>query len=120
MKTQLTHANGSRIFMKKMLLILVLISFFKLHAQNIHYVKQNGVGSGGSWATAINNLQTAINNANAGDQVWVAAGTYFSTSSCFKMKNGVKIYGGFPATGNPTMANRNWETHETIISGNEE
>ena len=111
MKTQLHHAT---------LFFLVFLLFATSKAQNIHYVKQTGNGSGGSWATATNNLQTAINNANDGDQVWVAAGTYFSPSSGFKMKNGVKIYGGFPATGNPIMANRNWQTNETIISGNDE
>ena len=55
-------------------------------------------------------------------EVWVAAGTYKPTSGSdrtksFEMKNGVTIYGGFPATGNPTMNDRDWTTHVSILSG---
>src|SRR5690606_35855377 len=34
------------------------------------------------------------------------------------MKEGVKIYGGFPATGTPGMDDRNWEANETVLKGN--
>jgi len=85
----------------------------------IRYVKQGGTGDGSSWANASGNLQAMI-DAVCVEQVWVAAGTYkpgTRASDYFSMKEGVKIYGGFPATGNPTMADRNWKTNVTILSG---
>lgn len=61
--------------------------------------------NGASWADAAPGgaLQSIINNAIAGDEVWVACGTYNPTSgtdrnASFSMKNGVAIYGGFDGT----------------------
>ncbi|MBL7792681.1 MAG: T9SS type A sorting domain-containing protein [Saprospiraceae bacterium] len=107
------------------LLLLILLSFCSwgsLHA-TIRYVKQGGAGDGSSWTNASGDLQAMINASGAGDQVWVAAGTYKPTSGSnrtisFVMKNGVAIYGGFPNTGNPGLGNRNWATHVTTLSGN--
>ena len=94
------------------------------------YVKSgNSSGNGLSWGTAFNNLQDALDAAQSDDEIWVAAGTYWPTkminekssyeySFAFVLKtNNVKIYGGFPATGNPTMDDRNWTKHKTILSG---
>ncbi len=79
-------------------------------------------GSGMSWGTAFNDLQDALAIAQPGDNIWVAAGTYYPTSSpsdrnaTFQLKSGVAIYGGF--AGSETALNqRNWETNETILSG---
>ena len=89
--------------------------------ETIRYVRQGGTGNGTSWANASGDLQAMINFCNV-EQVWVAAGTYKPTSSTdrtisFSMKEGVKIYGGFPATGNPTFSDRNWNVHKSILSG---
>ncbi len=94
----------------------------------IIYVKQNAAGDGTSWDNALGDLHTALVQAQSGDQVWIAAGTYVPTGNQmgndprtqhFKMKNGVRIYGGFPAdASNKTgMSSRDWETHRTILSG---
>lgn len=99
------------------------------------YVSTTGINtdpvSATSWATSTTNLQGAINSLSAtGGQVWVAAGTYYPTSDAsgntnpgdlhtktFVLIDQVALYGGFPATGNPTMAQRNWTANPTILSG---
>ncbi len=89
------------------------------YSGGIIYVKQGGTGNGASWACAMGNLQNAINTALTGQQVWVAAGEYQPASGqSFIMKEGVKIYGGFAATGNPVMTDRNYATNVTILKGN--
>jgi hypothetical protein len=94
------------------------------------YVKQTSATSvdGNSWASAYNNLQTALDNANFGDQIWVCAGTYKPTkfsdenavtdprSRSFMLKGGVAIYGGF--SGNENLLNqRNSALNPVILSG---
>ncbi|MBB3838369.1 hypothetical protein FHS57_002374 [Runella defluvii] len=99
---------------------------------NIFYVKANATGAnnGSSWADAYTSLQDALAVACSGAQIWVAAGTYKPTADpsgntspadprtkTFVMKNGVAIYGGFPNSGTPVMANRNVLANPTILSG---
>lgn len=63
-------------------------------------------------------------------EIWVAEGTYVPTSDhlgtlypsyakyrSFQLKNNVAIYGGFPASENPGMAERDRELHKTVLSG---
>lgn len=103
--------------------------FFFLSSQaQVYYVKPGGVGSGVSWAAA-GDLQSIINGAPAGSQVWVKAGTYYpaaypsgSTGGgsnrdfAFTLKNGVAVYGGFAGT-ETLLSQRNPVTHPTILSG---
>ncbi|MBL8879052.1 MAG: hypothetical protein JNG88_08020 [Phycisphaerales bacterium] len=61
-------------------------------------------GDGLSWATAHDSLTNALNNSQAGDEIWVAAGTYVpgvTRQSAFELRSGVAIYGGF--TGSETV-----------------
>ena len=110
------------------ILLLCIISIFltiTLNAQTpnasgVVFVKTiaAGTGNGSSWANATTNLQGAI-NATGVSQVWVAAGIYqLATNTSYVMKNGVAIYGSFPATGTPTMTDRNFTTHTTTLKGN--
>ncbi|NEU70931.1 hypothetical protein GK091_28965, partial [Spirosoma agri] len=104
-----------------LLLMLVSISSVLAQTSTIRYVKAGGTGNGSSWASASGNLQAMINASAAGDQVWVAAGTYKPTSTTsrtasFAMRPDLAIYGGFmgnetslgarptinPITGNPS------------------
>ena len=77
-----------------------------------------------TWATSTTDLQGAINASAAGDQVWVATGTYKPGGNAntdinisFAMKNEVSILGGFPATGSPTLTERNPTSLTTVLSG---
>lgn len=87
----------------------------------IFYVRQGFSGNCLDWATACD-LQTALGLAGDGDQVRVAAGNYYPTSTTnrgisFQMETGVAIYGGFPAAGG-AWETRNWLTHVTTLSAN--
>ena len=92
----------------------------------IRYVKAGPVnGNGTSWASAYNNVQSAITASVPGDQIYIAAGTYIPTvrresnderSKTFAFKGGVQVLGGFPAAGG-TLAERNSGVHLTILSG---
>lgn len=90
------------------------------------YVKEGGTGDGSSWAGAYWDLQDALNEADPNDEIWVAEGTYVPTelsdpcdsrSATFAMKNGVRIYGGFPAVGDPNRDDRDHEAYVTALSG---
>lgn len=108
-----------------MLRILVFLSTFAVSspdicAQTIRYVRPSATGSGdgSSWADAAGDFQSMINASAEGDEVWVAAGTYTpATSTGYTMKEGVKIYGGFPATGAPAFSDRSWQTNTTVLRG---
>ncbi|QEC43263.1 MBG domain-containing protein [Pseudobacter ginsenosidimutans] len=95
---------------------------------NVHYVKQGGTGNGSSWANASGNLQAMINAAAAGDQIWVAGGTYkpatleggsgtiSARDVAFVLKNDVKIFGGFAGT-ETIISDRNTTANPSILSG---
>lgn len=66
------------------------------------YVRQGAVGAnnGMNWTDAYTSLQQALVDAIAGDQIWVAVGTYKPSSpggraSTFQLRNNITIYGGF-------------------------
>lgn len=102
------------------LVFLFSIVSIALNAQVI-YVKAGSQGAGSSWADASGNLSQALENAVAGQEVWVAAGTYTPTDrndrhASFEVFDGVKVYGGF--AGNETsLSQRDWVANKTILSG---
>lgn len=73
------------------------------------------------WGITYENLQDAI-DAETSAEIWVKQGTYKPTNptgrdATFQLKTNVQIYGGF--NGNElTRKDRNWEEHQTILSGN--
>lgn len=77
-------------------------------------------GDGSSWQNAFTTLQAALYYCS--DTIKVAAGTYLTTNSSkdsvFVMETGGVIKGGYPATGNPTDADRNPDIYPTILKGN--
>lgn len=110
------------------LILLFLLSVVSIPATRaaIRYVTPTGAGTldGSSWANAApgNSLQVIINASATNDQVWVAKGTYLTTTTsnravAFSLKNGVALYGGF--AGNETALTQRVLScgSESILSG---
>ena len=103
----------------------------------VRYVKAGAQGGdGSSWSAAMADLQEAIDASSAGDEIWVAAGTYkpvrladdrVADSRSFVIKDGVSLYGGFAGTETDTRQRRitprgkAWAmANETILSGDDD
>jgi hypothetical protein len=89
-------------------------------AQTVIFVDASATGAGGgsSWADAYTAVQPALNAAQPGDQVWVAAGTYVENIT---LALGVGLYGGFAGTEDPAtfnLADRHLTANQTILDGN--
>ena len=103
------------------------------YGRDIIYVdaNANGFNNGTSWLDAYKDLQDALHTARkcGCEQIWVAEGTYKPTdiayiyndtmarSISFELVNNIAIYGGFPNSGDPNFADRDWQTHITTLSG---
>ena len=123
---------------------MLIISLFAMPvtAQKVYHVnKNNGNDSndGLQWSSAFMNIQPAIDKAEKGDTIKVAAGVYLPAKKMadvyndksdpviptnnrhrsFLIKKDILLYGGFPvdATNATTMKDRNGKKHETILSG---
>lgn len=98
----------------------------------VYYVRTNDDGgndnnTGLSWNQAFATVRKAVETASEGTaingekpQVWVAAGTYRQSPvnyNCFEIKDGVNVYGAFPATGNPGMEDRHPLLSQYIYNG---
>ncbi len=110
-------------FNKSLLTCGLFFALSGLMAQNRLYVLSTATGnqSGDSWANAYTNLQTALQNAQPDNEIWVAAGTYLPSSNgnretSFVIPSGVRLFGGF--TGIETdLGQRDWKNNFTILSG---
>ena len=93
-------------------------------------IAASGSNAGTSWADAYTSLQSALNEAVTGQEIWVSKGTYYPSSAYdltntsryyhFRMIDGVAIYGGFAGTESATSERTNYgagEANETILSG---
>ena len=94
----------------------------------VYYVRKadgSDNDDGLSWANAFATVSKALEMAEASNgvckQIWVAAGTYTENLT---MVDGVNVYGGFIASGNPGMTDDERDisnmnpTYQTIIDGN--
>ncbi|WP_316195709.1 MULTISPECIES: DUF1565 domain-containing protein [unclassified Bradyrhizobium] len=92
-------------------------------SDKVWYVDQNGAapGDGRSWKAAFASLQDALSAAATGDEIWVAAGTYYpdvsDVSKSFVLKQGVALYGGF-AGKETSQGERDFRKNLTTLSGN--
>ena len=80
-----------------------------------------GSNDGSSWSNAFVDLQLALAAAQAGDEIWVAAGTYTPTSgsdraATFQLVSGVEVYGGFSGF-ETSLEERDWTNYKSILSG---
>ena len=111
--------------LKYTLLIIFFSTIFYAHlSAKIIYVDTdvtNGNQDGTSWGNSYSILQFAIIEAEYGDTIWVAEGTYKPTNSSFRtisfsLNNGIKWFGGFQ--GNETeLSQRDFELYPTTLSG---
>ncbi len=102
--------------------VLCLATWFAAHASSavIHVdASAAGAGTGATWADAYRDLRLALLAATAGDEVWVAAGTYPSPGTLpgpFRLKQQVAVYGGFDGT-EASLAERAGLFEQTILKG---
>lgn len=119
------------VIMKKITIFIGCFTFLVAVHAEIRYVKPiaSGNATGTSWANASSDLQTILNNARAGDEIWVAAGTYKPSaypSGCtnclttrdyaFLVKDSIKVYGSFDGT-ETSIQQRNINWNPTFLSG---
>ena len=102
------------------LLLIAALAFCQVQAEII-FVKPNGSGNGASWSSATGDQHKALATATPGDQIWVAAGEYLTTSGTdrslyFQIPSDVKVYGGFAGYEN-ALNERNVENNPTKLSG---
>jgi predicted outer membrane repeat protein len=90
---------------------------------NTWFVNDDATGydNGGNWDDAFLDLQDALTAASSGDEIWMAAGTYYPDSgtdrdATYQLKANVLLYGGF-AGGETSTEQRNWGDNVTILSG---
>ncbi len=89
-------------------------------------VAPGGSGNGESWTAARPTLEEAIDNAADEDEIWIQTGTYHPSTSLagsgrnrtYKLDGiNVKVFGGFPAAGEPERADRNALLYPTVLDG---
>jgi parallel beta-helix repeat protein len=105
-------------------ILFTLLAFFLIQSTAFAatlFVRTDGIdtNSGTSWALAKKTVQAAVNAANAGDQIWVKAGTY-NEHIVNKQVGGVAvdvaIYGGF-AGYESQLSERNIDANLTVLHG---
>jgi parallel beta-helix repeat protein len=79
-----------------------------------------GDANGDNWEDAYTDLQTALDNASATDDIWVAQGTYHPNDAdpnqeSFELVHNVDVYGGYAGYGEADPNRRDWVNFVTIL-----
>lgn len=100
---------------KKFLLVgaLLLAGGFSTMNADVIYVTESGSGDGTSWSSAAS-LEDALSWAAAGDEVFVAKGTY---TGSFKLRAAAKVYGNCVGTETEPPTYTTAEGLETFFEG---
>ncbi|MBK7852286.1 MAG: hypothetical protein IPJ66_14455 [Bacteroidetes bacterium] len=103
------------------IVLLVFLSFQSYATRYYVNVNAFGTNNGLSWTDAFTNLQSALSVAIYNDEIWVAAGTYFTSDTndrdiSFVMKNGVNVYGSFSGI-ETSITQRDIALFPTFLSG---
>lgn len=100
---------------KKNLLVgaLLLAGGFSTMNADVIYVTESGSGDGTSWSSAAS-LEDALSWAAAGDEVFVAKGTY---TGSFKLRAAAKVYGNCVGTETEPPTYTTAEGLETFLKG---
>jgi PKD repeat protein len=78
-----------------------------------------GANTGASWTDAYTDLNNALTNSAAGDEIWVAEGRYKPGTArldTFQLRNNVALYGGFAGT-ETSIGQRDVNVHQTTLDG---
>ncbi|MEM6964074.1 MAG: T9SS type A sorting domain-containing protein [Bacteroidota bacterium] len=108
----------------KNIYLIIVFQFLIFTAFGQTYVDQSATGAndGTSWDNAYTDLSDALANSSPNDEIWVAAGIYKpggtmpSPDTFFTFPHDLLLYGGFAGT-ETNLSERDWETNETILSG---
>ncbi len=121
-----------KILIYSFILFLVFIICTSMNYASTIYVYNaaGGNNDGSDWDNAYTSLQSALNTASSGDNIWIAKGTYKPSYDYgltggsryyhFRMIEGVTIYGGFAGTESDINQRSNYgvgEANETVLSG---
>ncbi|WP_116108426.1 T9SS type A sorting domain-containing protein [Lewinella sp. IMCC34191] len=85
---------------KILLSIGLLFTALAVQAQVVYVdADATGANNGSSWADAYSDLMMALDSADAGSDLWIAAGTYVTPdTSAFFIDRELSLYGGFAGT----------------------
>lgn len=112
-------------FLTSLCAFLALLFTQSINAQTYVNHAATGNNDGSSWADAYTTLHDALENYSAGDEIWVATGTYLpgqastfpgAPRNTFYIYQDVAIYGGFDGT-ETMLSERDPVTNVTILSG---
>ena len=105
----------------------LLLATSSLPAATVWYVDAEAAGNntGTSWPNAFTDLQSALDVALDGQEIWIANGRYRPSRSItspdsngptFAISKSITLYGGFQG-GEQALAQRDWKHNQSILSG---
>lgn len=106
--------SPKRLMISALLALVGTCLFLPPACSHTIYVTTAGktTNDGQSWQTSKYPLQSAIDAAQSGDEIWVAKGTYYERLT---LKDGVAVYGGF-AGKEGALSERDFSANVTVLS----